>query len=394
MATGNGNGWGVSPDELKPGLELALTLEHTHMGFLMLVDEASGELKPAVFEGVSEEECARFGQLHTENGPLTSALANEHRLVAPRGRRRRPDEIADFAHALGAGRVELFPLQHDGHTLGALALLQRGRRRPTPREAQMVERCARLLAMAVDVGRLREQANQRCQQAEATAASRVQLLAQSSHELRTPLQSITGYVELLRLGVPERPTQEQERMLERIEVSEKLLLAIIEDLIAFARIEAGRVEYELRPLLLHDVVREVETIIAPLAQRREVLLVIDPTPSDLIVQADATKLEQILINLLGNAVRILPAGGIVRLAAALDGDDVRIDVADDGPGIDPAKLASVFEPFVQLASGPEVRGSGLGLTIARELAIGMGASLTVQSEPGRGAVFTLRTKRA
>lgn len=393
MATGHGNGSGFSLDELKPGLELALTLEHTNMGFLMLLDETSGELKPAVCEGVSEEECARFGRLRVGDGPLTTALATERRLVAPRGRRRQ-DEIADFAQTLGAGRVELFPLHHDGHTLGALALLQRGRRRATTREAEMVERCARLLAMAVDIGRLRAEANERWHQAEAAAASRVQLLAQSSHELRTPLQSITGYVELLRLGVPEKPTHEQERMLERIEVSEKLLLAIIDDLIAFARIESGRVEYEVGPVVLQNVVHEAETIIAPLAQRRDVRLVIDPIASDLIVRADARKLEQIFINLLGNAVRILPTNGTVQLSAAAEDGRIRIDVADDGPGIDPAKLPSVFEPFVQLASGREVRGSGLGLTIARELAIGMGAELTARSELGRGAVFTLRLQRA
>ena len=392
MATGHGNGSGFSLDELKPGLELALTLEHTNMGFLMLVDETSGELTPAVCQGVSEEECARFGRLRVDDGPLTTALATERRLVAPRGRRRQ-DEIARFAQTLGAGRVELFPLHHDGHTLGALALLPRGGHRTTTREAEMVERCASLLATAVDIGRLRAEANQRCHQAEAAAASRVQLLAQSSHELRTPLQSITGYVELLRLGVPEKPTHEQERMLERIEVSEKLLLAIIDDLIAFARIESGRVDYEVGPVVLQNVAREAETIIAPLAQRRDVRLVIDPIAQDLTVLADATKLEQIFINLLGNAVRILPTNGTVRLTAAAEDDHVRIDVADDGPGIDPAKLPSVFEPFVQLASGREVRGSGLGLTIARELAIGMGAELSARSELGRGAVFTLRIKR-
>lgn len=394
MATGYGDGSGFSLDELKPGLELALTLEHTNMGFLMLLDEASGEWMPALCEGVSADECAQFGQLRVDDGPLARALANERRVVAPRGRRRRPDEIAKFAQMLGAGRVELFPLQHDGHTLGALALLQRGRHRTTAREVQMVEHCARLLAAAVDIRRLQEEANLRRQRAEAAAASRVQLLAQSSHELRTPLQSITGYVELLRLGVPEKPTDEQERMLERIEVSEKLLLAIIDDLIAFARIEAGRVEYELGPVVLAHVVHEVETIIAPLAQRRDVRLVIEPIASDLVVHVDATKLEQILINLLGNAVRILPTNGVVRLSAAPENDRVRIDVADDGPGIDPAKLPSVFEPFVQLASGREVRGSGLGLAIARELAIGMGAELSAQSDLGRGAVFTLRVKRA
>ena len=393
MATGNGNGWGVSPDELKPALELALTLEHTRTGMLMLLDESSGELRPAVYEGLSEEQCVAFGRLHTHDGPL-AALAIGRNAVAPNGRRRRPNEIADFAHTLGAGHLELFPLQHDGHTFGALALVQRGRRRPTWREARMVERCAKLVATALDVGRLRERAEQRREHAEAAAASRVQLLAQSSHELRTPLQSITGYVELLRLGVPEKPTHEQERMLERIEVSEKLLLTIIDDLIAFARIEAGRVEYELRPVALNELAREVETIIAPLAQRRDVRLVIDPIPAGLKVMADATKLEQIFINLLGNAVRILPANGTVRLGAMLDRDEVRIDVADDGPGIEPAKLETVFEPFVQLAGGPEVRGSGLGLTIARELAIRMGATLSVQSEVGRGAVFTLRINRA
>lgn len=393
MPNGNGRGWGIATDELKPALELALTLEHTRMGFLMLLDGASGELKPAVCAGLTEEQCVEFGRLNADGSPLAAALAARQAVIARRATRTQPDEIVTFAQAVGAGRVELFPLWHDGHVLGALALFPRGRRRRTSREVQMVERCAQLLAITLDAARSREEFERRCHDAEATAAARVQFLAKSSHELRTPLQSITGYIELLKLGVPAKPTREQERMLERIEVSEKLLLAIIDDLITFARLEAGRLEYDLRPVVLHEVMSEVQTIIAPLAERRRVHLAIDPVPTDVVVNADAPKLSQILVNLLGNAVRMLPAGGTVCVSAYADGRFVRLDVADDGPGIDPAKLPNVFQPFAKLAGSVEARGSGLGLSICRELATGMGAELTVASEPGRGAVFSLRLER-
>jgi signal transduction histidine kinase len=248
--------------------------------------------------------------------------------------------------------------------------------------------------MVLDIARLHEEADCARREAEAMASSRMQLLAQSSHELRTPLQSITGYIELLRLGVPDKLTKEQERMLERVESSEKLLLAIIDDLITIAKLETGRVTYELAPTSVADVVHEVESVIGSLADRREVKLMIEKPAADLIAHADGRKLQQILINLMGNAVRILPTGGCVALKAVRDGDRIRIDVADDGPGIDPAKLENVFQPFVQLAASPEVRGSGLGLTISRELATGMGAELTVKSEVGKGAVFSLHIKPA
>jgi signal transduction histidine kinase len=393
MSAEKHNGSSFRHDELQPALDLALELEHATMGVLMLLDRATGELKPILRSGLTDEQLSQFGPVHPDTrAALRAAIAGKGRYTAHARKNGNAGALEESVSALGAKRMELFPLRRDGHVLGALAVMLDHSAKSSERAAKQVECCAGVLSMVLDIARLHEEADLARRQAEAMASSRMQLLAQSSHELRTPLQSITGYIELLRLGVPDKLTKEQERMLERVESSEKLLLAIIDDLITIAKLETGRVTYELGPTSLSDVVQEVESVIGSLADRRGVKLLIEQPRSDLVALADGRKLQQILINLLGNAVRILPTGGCVSLKAKREGGRIRIDVEDDGPGIDPAKLDSVFQPFVQLAASPEVRGSGLGLTISRELTSGMGAELTAKSEPGQGAVFSLHMK--
>lgn len=395
MSAEKHNGSSFRHDELQPALDLALELEHAKMGVLMLLDRATGDLKPVLRAGLTDEQLSQFGPVHPDTrAALRAAIAGKGRFTADVRSHDKTGALEESIMAVGATRMELFPLRRDGHVLGALAVMLSDSTTASEREVKQVECCADVLSMVLDIARLHEEADRARREAEAMASSRMQLLAQSSHELRTPLQSITGYIELLRLGVPDKLTKEQERMLERVESSEKLLLAIIDDLITIAKLETGRVTYELGPVPLREVVREVESVIGSLADRGGVKLLIDEPAKDLIVHADNRKLQQILINLMGNAVRILPTGGCVSLKVEREDGKIRIDVADDGPGIDPAKLDSVFQPFVQLATSPEVRGSGLGLTISRELAVGMGAELTAKSQLGNGAVFSLRIKSA
>ena len=183
-------------------------------------------------------------------------------------------------------------------------------------------------------------------------------------------------------------------MLDRIAVSERILVHLIDDLISFSRLESGDIVYRFAPVSAAKAIELTEGVLSPLALEQHVALRLE-APSDVVVNADAEKLQQVLVNLVANAIKYSPPGATVTLRCRDDSDAVSFDVVDDGPGIPPEKLADIFEPYVRLdpASSPGTAGWGLGLAISRELAAGMHGSLTVTSEVGRGSAFTLRLPR-
>jgi signal transduction histidine kinase len=179
--------------------------------------------------------------------------------------------------------------------------------------------------------------------------------------------------------------------IERIIRSQRHLLGIINDLLNFSRIEAGKIVYELEPVNLRQVIESVALMVSPLAAAKKIELVTTNCPDDTIAIADRAKVEQIVINLASNAVSYTEAGGWVNLSCGRDGDMVWASVSDNGIGISPDKLDAIFEPFVQvgrtLSTGHH--GTGLGLAISRDLARGMRGDLSVESSLGEGSTFTL-----
>ncbi|HET9986784.1 MAG TPA: PAS domain S-box protein [Longimicrobiales bacterium] len=226
---------------------------------------------------------------------------------------------------------------------------------------------------------------------EAANKAKSEFLAAMSHELRTPLNAIGGYVDLLALGIRGPVTPQQVEDLERIRRSQQHLLGIINDLLNFSRIEAGRVSYDIGPVALHQVLETVQGMIEPQALARGITIVAHDCPPDAVALADRGKVEQILLNLLSNAVKFTSAGGTITLSCAVAADVVALAVQDTGLGISPEKLEAIFEPFVQVGrslSSPH-EGTGLGLAISRDLARAMGGDLGVESVVGVGSTFTL-----
>ena len=234
--------------------------------------------------------------------------------------------------------------------------------------------------------------------AEADQANRAKsdFLATMSHELRTPLNAIAGYVELMEMGLRGPVTDEQRTDLSRIRRSQQTLLSIINDILNFARLESGRVEYQVASVPLADVLGEMEPLIGPQVRAKRLRYEACDAGPDLRVRTDPEKLQQVLLNLLSNAIKFTEPGGFVALGCEARDGHVLVRVRDTGRGIPPDKLEAIFEPFTRIEN-PHTRtteGTGLGLAISRDLARAMGGDLNAQSTPGEGSVFTLVLPRA
>ena len=217
-----------------------------------------------------------------------------------------------------------------------------------------------------------------------------------SHELRTPLNAIAGYAQLLKLELRGPINPEQREDLDRIDRSQRHLLSLINDVLNFAKIEAGHVAVESTRLGLGEVIQSLREFVEPQLREKGLRFTMAEDLPAAEACADADKVRQILINLLSNAIKFTPEGGTIELQCHEDEEMLSLCVTDSGSGIPADKLEAIFEPFVQVnrdyASKHE--GTGLGLSISRDLARRMGGDLTVESELGKGSKFVLSLPRA
>lgn len=228
--------------------------------------------------------------------------------------------------------------------------------------------------------------------AEKADHAKTAFLGTVSHELRTPMAGILGLLELLEQAPP---AAERAHYLAQMRAAATLLLELLEDMLDFARIEAGGVHLDTLAFSLRDTVNDVFAVQGTRAAARGLALVadIDPELADAVV-GDRRKLSQILLNLVGNAIKFSDEGAVtVRVERGAQPDEVRFAVEDHGIGIDPARQAEVFEPFVQVReSGRHHAGTGLGLAVCKRLVRAMGGEIGLRSAPGQGTTvsFTLR----
>jgi signal transduction histidine kinase len=264
-------------------------------------------------------------------------------------------------------------------------------------QAQHLEDAAfELEASNDELQRVNRVLEERTAEAELANRGKTEFLAAMSHELRTPLNAITGYIDLLQLEVYGTSNAGQQKALERIRSNARHLLVLINDILHFARIKAGRIELRSAPVSLDALLAEAETVMAPLVQARNITFEHWTDAPGVPVMGDQHRIRQILVNLLSNAVKYTESGGRVTLSTIVDDERVSIQVRDTGAGIPQDMLDVIFDPFVQLNRGPGgelTDGVGLGLSISRELAHAMSGELAVESEPGTGSTFTLTLQR-
>lgn len=249
------------------------------------------------------------------------------------------------------------------------------------------------LASAIERERLaRAEADSARKVAEEANKYKSAFIAKMSHELRTPLNAIGGYVQLLEMGIRGAVNEEQIEFLRRIRSSEEHLLGLIDQILDIARVESGQEIYQLTSVNVTETIQRVEELVAPQMIAKQIAFSFQSCNVDLAILADADKVRQILLNLLGNALKNTQSGGTISMWCDAGDETVGINVSDTGRGIHTDQIDRIFERFVQISGGGG-DGVGLGLPISREFAHGMNGQLTAESVVGHGSTFTLRLPR-
>ena len=266
---------------------------------------------------------------------------------------------------------------------------------------ELTHRQSEIERLGVIAGDARDRAEAAQLVAERSMVVRERFMALTTHELRNPLQAIMGYVELLETELASSTSTKQKEYFARVTRACKHLAGITNDFLDMAQGDAGRLRVARHAGAARHVISEASALVAPQAAARNITLRLSETTDHVMYLGDVDRIRQVLVNLIGNAVSFTPIGGTVDVVATSEvaapagselahGAWCAIRVEDNGPGIPSDKLGHVFEPFVQLLSEGQAsrKGSGLGLTVSRQLALLMGGELTAESS-GSGAVFTL-----
>ncbi|MET0396210.1 MAG: GAF domain-containing sensor histidine kinase, partial [Longimicrobiaceae bacterium] len=299
--------------------------------------------------------------------------------------------ISPVWEALGVRAGAFLPLVAAGETVGTISFGFGTPRAFPPEERAFLLALGRQAALAVERARLFEAEHAARAEAERANRGKSEFLAVMSHELRTPLNAVIGYADLLQAGITGPLNDRQREQLGRIKSSSAHLLQLIEEILTFSRIEAGQERIRPEEADLDALLREAGSLAEPLAGAKRVSLVVRGPGPGAVLRTDPAKARQILLNLLSNAVKFTPHGE-VELSGALENGGAVLRVRDTGVGIAPEHLQRIWEPFWQVEQSPTrmAEGTGLGLTVARNLAQLLGGEISVRSVPGGGSTFEVR----
>ena len=366
-------------------------------GWFMIVNGDGGCIEAVHSVGYASDVVERFRSLPLD-APLPIAIAVRTRepiFVTSREEwNARFPAAADVADPSSRGWIAL-PLLVGNRAVGAIGLSIRVARDLAPRDRDLLTAMSQHAAVAIERARLydaehaaRELAETARAKAEDANRTKSAFLASMSHELRTPLGAILGYQDLLSGEILGPLNQAQRDHLKRLRSNATHLLSLIDELLSFARLEASRESVHAEQQGLGLLVEEVNDIVTPLARAKQLdyrAVVEDPAA---MLRTDVQKLKQILVNLIGNAIKYTERGSIT-LEIGVRADELRATVTDTGIGIAPEHTERVFEPFWQVGPGNRRSGgTGLGLSVSRSLARLLGGDISVTSTLGEGSRFT------
>ncbi len=220
---------------------------------------------------------------------------------------------------------------------------------------------------------------------------KAEFISIATHELKTPINVINGYTELLQEGIYGTPSDKQREALQTIEDQTRVLTNLVNQLLDISRLEAGGMQLEMHDVVLQDLFNRVDRMFAVLASRRSIKFSVEVDPGvPHSIPGDADRLaDQVLGNLISNALKFTPEGGSIVVRAWPAGDQLRIEVSDTGEGISREQLPYIFDKYYQVGQQARTKGAGLGLAIAREVIEAHGGSISVESQKGRGTTFTM-----
>jgi signal transduction histidine kinase len=309
-----------------------------------------------------------------------------------------PDVLADPEYDYGEGqkvggyRTLLgVPLMREGAAIGALVLGRSAPRPFTPQQIELVETFADQAVIAIENVRLFDEIQDKSRQLEEASQHKSQFLANMSHELRTPLNAILGYTELMADGAYGEPSEKMLGILQRLEANGRHLLGLINDVLDLSKIEAGQLELELSDYTVQDIAQTVRSTLEPLAADKKLAFKVEVAPKLPSGRGDGRRLTQVLINLVGNAIKFTDAGAVAIEAEAKDGS-FYVSVRDTGPGISTADQAKLFQEFQQAdnAITKKKGGTGLGLAISKRIIEMHGGKIWVESQLGQGSTFAFK----
>ncbi len=328
--------------------------------------------------------------INAERGSASGRALVEGRLVHIADVKADPEYTLVEAQRLGDYRTILcVPMLREGVPIGILILTRSEVQPFTDRQIDLVTTFAEQAAIAIENVRLFDEIQDKSRQLEEASQHKSQFLANMSHELRTPLNAILGYTELIADGVYGEPPEKMLAVLKRLESNGKHLLGLINDVLDLSKIEAGQLVLELTDYSLQDIAQTVRSTLEPLAVDKKLAFKVELAPKLPAGYGDGRRLTQVLINLVGNAIKFTDAGEIVITAGSTDGS-FKVSVRDTGPGISAADQARLFQEFQQ-ADNTITRkkgGTGLGLAISKRIIEMHGGKIWVESQLGQGSTFS------
>ena len=328
-------------------------------------------------------------QLKPERGTATGRAALEGQVVNI------PDVFQDSEYTwwesqkVGHFRAVLaVPLMREGRPIGVLGLTRLNPKAFTDKQIDLVTTFADQAVIAIENVRLFDEIQDKSRQLEVASQHKSQFLANMSHELRTPLNAILGYSELMADGAYGEPSEKMLGILKRLEANGKHLLGLINDVLDLSKIEAGQLVLELSDYSVQDIAQTVRSTLEPLAADKKLSFKVDVAPKLPPGRGDGRRLTQVLINLVGNAIKFTDAGEIAIKAEANNGS-FHVSVRDTGPGISAADQTKLFQEFQQAdnAITKKKGGTGLGLAISKRIIEMHGGKIWVESQPGQGSTF-------